>query len=86
MRELHELRDKMVDELREYNHKDLTAGNLEIIDKLAHATKNLDKVIMGSEGGYSAREGSTMHSEGKYNYNERGGRYEPPRGMYDHYR
>ena len=86
MRELQELRDKMVDELREYNHKEMTAGNLEIVDKLAHAVKNLDKVIYGSEEGYSRRDGSSMYREGKYASRDSRGHYEPSRTSYDYYR
>lgn len=82
MNELHELRAKMVDELREYSHKDLSMGNLEVVDKLCHAVKNLDKIIYGSEGGYSAREGSPMHSEGKYAHDSYRGHYEPHRMYY----
>lgn len=57
MHELYELRDKLCDELKNYGTKEVTASNLEVIDKLAHATKNLDKVIEAyeEEGEYSSR-------------------------------
>jgi hypothetical protein len=51
MKELHELREKLCDQLKEYGKKDLSAGSLDVIDKLAHSIKNLDKVIDGD--GYS---------------------------------
>lgn len=57
MHELYELKEKLCDELKEYGSKnDLTAGRLEVVDKLAHAVKNLDKIIEAyedEEGGYS---------------------------------
>ena len=52
MNELHELRDMLCDELKKYGKKgELTTGSLTTIDTLAHALKNLDKVI--EEDGYS---------------------------------
>ena len=51
---LHELRERLCAELEEFADKDLTHGNLDMIDKLAHATKNLDKVIESCDG-YSGR-------------------------------
>lgn len=56
MHELYELKEKLCDELKDYGAKEVTASNLEVIDKLAHATKNIDKIIEGYEGdGYSGR-------------------------------
>ena len=64
MHELHELKDKLVKELEEYGRQgDLSAGSLDVVDKLAHATKNLCKVIEDMEdGGYSSR------YDGSYRY------------------
>lgn len=50
MKELYELKDKLCDELKEYGKKDMSAGSLDVVDKLTHAIKNLDKVIEGYEG------------------------------------
>lgn len=55
MHELYELKDKLMDELKEYGSKDLSAGSLEIVDKLTHTIKNLCKIIEESEEGYSGR-------------------------------
>ena len=58
MQRIKHLRDMLCDELCEYGERDsLTAQDLETVDKLAHAAKNLDKVIAGPEGmdGYSGR-------------------------------
>jgi hypothetical protein len=54
MEELNELREMLCAELKKYGEKgDLTTGSLDVVDKLAHAVKNLDKIIEG-EGGYSS--------------------------------
>ena len=50
MHALYELKDMLCKELEEYGKKgELTAGSLDVIDKLAHATKNLDKIIKEHE-------------------------------------
>ena len=49
MHELYELKDRLCDELASYAGQDITAGTLEVVDKLAHATKNLDKIIKAKE-------------------------------------
>lgn len=70
MHELKELKEMLCKELKEYGKKkDLTAGTLDVVDKLAHAIKNLDKIIEKEEeysGDYSSRrysrEGSSRDS------------------------
>ena len=49
MKELYELKDKLCDELKEYGKKEMSSGNLDVIDKLAHALKNLEKIIENRE-------------------------------------
>lgn len=54
MHELYELKEKLMDELKEHGSKDLSAGSLEIVDKLTHTIKNLCKIIEDCEAdGYS---------------------------------
>lgn len=55
MHELYELKNKLSKELEEYGTKEMSAGSLEIIDKLAHTVKNLGKIIKMAEedGDYS---------------------------------
>lgn len=53
MKELYELKDKLCDELKEYGKKEMSAGSLDVVDKLAHTIKNLDKIIEGYEEGAS---------------------------------
>ena len=47
--ELHELRNKLCNELKEYGEMNLTVSTLDIIDKLSHTVKNLDKIIGKAE-------------------------------------
>jgi len=65
MHELYELKEKLMDNLSDYSKKEMTASNLEIVDKLTHTIKNLCKIIEDSE--YSEMDGSS--------YARRGGRY-----------
>lgn len=39
-----ELKEKLMSELIDYSHRELTQSSLDIIDKLAHALKNLCKI------------------------------------------
>ena len=52
---VYDLKDMLCEELEEYGKKDkLDVGGLEIVDKLAHTIKNLDKIIESYENeGYS---------------------------------
>lgn len=65
MKELYELKEKLMDELAEYGSKEMSAGSLEVVDKLAHSIKNLCKIIEESE--YSEMGGSyDMGNGGSY--------------------
>ncbi len=83
MDKLYELKEKLCKELEQFGTKDLSAGSLDVIDKLAHAIKNIDKVIEAKEsegeGSFYSREGSmrSMRS-GRGSYAD-GGSY---RGSY----
>ena len=55
MHELYELRDKLCDELKEQGKKGISSGTIGTIDTLAHAIKNVDKIIEDDEYGYSSR-------------------------------
>lgn len=81
MHELYELKEMLCKELEEYGRKgDLSAGSLEIVDKLAHALKNLDKIIETKEeesGEYSSAGGEGSYRGGSY----RGGSYRYDDGM-----
>lgn len=60
MHKLYELKDMLCEELEEYGSKDkLDVGGLDIVDKLSHTIKNLDKIIEKyEEDEYSMRGGS----------------------------
>lgn len=51
MKELYELREQLCDELKEYGKKGVSSGSLDVVDKLTHTIKNLDKIIEAD--GYS---------------------------------
>lgn len=84
MKDLIKLRSMLCEELSEFGRMDgLSAGNLEIVDKLTHSIKNLDKVIESESGysgnGYSMNAGYPMsygsESYGRmapYSYDDRG--------------
>lgn len=57
MKELEKLKEMLCEELKKYGKKDdLTAGSLDVVDKLTHTVKNLDKIIASyEEDGYSNR-------------------------------
>jgi len=68
MKELYELKEMLCDELKEYGKKgDLTAGSLDVIDKLAHALKSVETIIaMEDAGGYSGRYDSGYNRGSSY--------------------
>lgn len=67
------LKDRLINgltyaELEDYGKKgEMSAGTLEIVDKLAHAIKNLDKIIENYDEEYSgAYEGGSYEQGGSY--------------------
>lgn len=72
MEKLKELKKKLCDELAHYDTVNLSLSSLDTIDKLAHAIKNIDKIIKAdSEGlGYSNEGGwsSRSYSPRRYSY------------------
>lgn len=88
MEGLYRLKEMLCDELHEYGMKgEISAGALDVIDKLAHAAKNIEKLIMSEEesdghseyypmGGYGSYEnGGGSSYRGEYGGgNSRGGR------------
>ena len=74
MHELYELKEKLCDELKEYGRKDMSAGTLEVVDKLTHTIKNLEKIIENYENEeYSGYYGDSMRGnmDGARNYTYR---------------
>jgi len=69
MHELHELKERLCDELKKYRNEKLSSGTLDEIDKLAHAVKNIDKIIMSGEeegGSYRSYNSSERSYRGSY--------------------
>lgn len=85
MHALYNLKDMLCKELEEYGEAgELTAGSLEIVDKLAHTIKNLDKIIWAKEeemggGSYDGGFDRGSYEDGSYRGSYRGGSY---RGSY----
>ena len=76
MEYMHELKEKLCEELDEIARKpEMGAGDLEIIHKLTDTIKNLDKIEMLEDVGYSqegySREGSNSYARGS-SYANRG--------------
>lgn len=54
MKYLHELKEKLCEELQEIAEKqDMSAGDLEAVHKLTDTIKNIDKIEMLESDGYS---------------------------------
>ena len=73
MKELYELKDRLIDELKDYGKRELTGNTVDMIDTLAHATKNLCKIIEDEDGysgyyPYSYRRGSYRGAYGRDRY------------------
>lgn len=82
MHELYELKEKLMKELAEYSQGELSTGSLEVIDKLAHAIKNICKICEDMEGssyeggssyGRRSYEGSGRSYDGSYDMSREGG-------------
>jgi len=58
MKALEKLRDMLCSEIEEIADKgELSAGDLDTVDKLTHTVKNIDKIEMCEDGGYSRSDG-----------------------------
>ena len=72
MHRLHELRENLCAELEEYAKKGkVDVGSLDVVDKLAHTIKNLDKIIEVSDAEYSGnymRSGGAYMGDGRYGH------------------
>lgn len=78
MHKLYELKQMLCEELEQYGKKgELSAGSLDIIDKLSHAIKNLDKIIEKyEEEDYSGAMGGGSYARGGQTNTMMGGSYE----------
>lgn len=79
MDELYKLKEMLMKELEEYGSKgELSGGSLEVVDKLAHAIKNLCKIIEA----YEEEEEYSMAGGGGQGNSYRGGQYSREGGSY----
>lgn len=78
---MEELRDMLCEELQKITKKgELSAGSLDIVDKLTHSIKSIDTIMAMEGSSYENRRGMGGNSRedrgGSYNYGyERGGSY-----------
>lgn len=85
MNELYELKEKLCRELKKYNNEEVTTNSLEVVDKLSHAIKNIDKIIEkyeeeeGGSYGYNSYDGSYRGRNNRGSYNN-GNSYARGRG------
>jgi hypothetical protein len=88
MHELYELKEMLMDELKEYgSKKDMSTGSLDVVDKLSHTIKNLCKIIEDMEDEqYSManedmmRVGQSYRRGDNRSYRDRGNSYARGRG------
>lgn len=79
MHKLMDLKERLCRELEEYADKDgLDVGGLEVVDKLAHAVKNIGKIIemVEDEEDYSMASGRSYRGGSYGGGSYRGGSYE----------
>lgn len=75
MHNVYKLKETLCKELEEYGNKEkIDANTLEVVDKLAHAIKNIDKIIETYEeqesGGSFARGGNSYGMMPQYAYDD----------------
>ena len=71
MHKVYELKEMLCEELEEYGSKGkLDVGDLDIVDKLAHAIKNIDKIIDNyeEEEAYSRADGMNRMRDARGRY------------------
>ena len=77
MQKMEELRDMLCEELDKITKKgELSAGSLDVVDKLTHSIKSIDTIIAMEESGYSKESNRGGHGGYSRNYMyEDGGSY-----------
>lgn len=83
MQKLYELKEKLCKELESYAEESVSASTLKEIDTLAHAVKNICKIIEAKEmEGYSGAEGGSYRGSSYGGGSYRGGSYAQGGGSY----
>lgn len=71
MHKIYKVKDMLCDELEQFGARDkIDAQSLEMIDKLAHAIKNIDKIIESSEEREYSNYGGSMRGGNSYRYDD----------------
>ena len=70
MEKLRELKKKLCDELAHYDTVNLSLSSLDTIDKLAHAIKNIDKIIKADNEGFGYSNEGGWSSPRRYSYSD----------------
>lgn len=88
MDSLYELKDMLMEELEKCTEKgELSAGSLDIIDKLTHSVKSIDTIIAMEEAGYSNDDysGNYSYARGRGRNARRDSRGRYSRDSYNRY-
>lgn len=85
MHKMEELRDMLCEELEKITKKgELSAGSLDVIDKLTHSIKSIDTIMAMEDSGYSNEYGySYARGRGRNAKRDSMGRYSSRGGSYD---
>lgn len=84
MHKLDELREMLMAELEKCSDKgELSAGSLEVIDKLSHAIKSIDTIVAMEDSGYSNNY-SYARGRGRNARRDSMGRYSSGGGSYEY--
>lgn len=77
MHKMEELKEMLCEELDEITKKgELSAGSLDVIDKLTHSIKSIDTIMAMEDAGYSNESGySYARGRGRYAKRDSMGRY-----------
>ena len=77
MHKMEELKEMLCEELDEITKKgELSAGSLDVIDKLTHSIKSIDTIMAMEDAGYSNESGySYARGRGRYARRDSMGRY-----------
>lgn len=72
MKKMEELKEMLCEELDKITKKgELSAGSLDVIDKLTHSIKSIDTILAMEEAGYSNKYDGNSYNRGDMDYSGR---------------
>ena len=85
MQKMEELREMLCEELEKITKKgELSAGSLDVVDKLTHSIKSIDTIMAMEDSGYSNESGySYARGRGRNTRRDSMGRYSSRGGSYE---